>query len=80
VAGYVLTDLEITDPQGFQEHLKLAGPSAQQYEGKVLVGGAAGQTLLNALPNGQLATLDGQTHTFLPEVLASVLVAYCKGD
>jgi uncharacterized protein (DUF1330 family) len=79
MAGYVLMDLEVTDPQGFQEHLKVAGPSVQQYEGKVLVGGAASQTLLNALPNGQLATLDGQTHSILPEILASVLVAYFKG-
>jgi uncharacterized protein (DUF1330 family) len=45
MAGYVLIDLEITDPQGFQEYLKLAGPSVQQYGGKVLVGGADSQTL-----------------------------------
>jgi uncharacterized protein (DUF1330 family) len=45
MAGYVLIDLEITDPQGFQEYLKLAGPSVGQYGGKVLVGGAASQTL-----------------------------------
>ncbi len=45
MAAYVLIDLEITDPQGFQEYLKLAGPTVKQYEGKVIVGGAASQTL-----------------------------------
>jgi uncharacterized protein (DUF1330 family) len=28
--GYILIDLEITDPQGFQEYLKLAGPTVKQ--------------------------------------------------
>ena len=40
MAGYILLDLEITDPEGFQEYLKLAGPTVKQYGGKVLVGGA----------------------------------------
>jgi uncharacterized protein (DUF1330 family) len=45
MAGYVLIDLEIRDPQGFQEYLKLAAPTVKQYGGKVVVGGAASQTL-----------------------------------
>ena len=40
MAGYILLDLVITDPEGFQEYLKLAGPTVKQYGGKVLVGGA----------------------------------------
>jgi len=40
MAGYILMDLEITDPDGFREYIKLAGPSVSQYGGKVLVGGA----------------------------------------
>jgi uncharacterized protein (DUF1330 family) len=35
----------ITDPEGFQEYLKLAGPTVKQYGGKVLVGGAVPQNL-----------------------------------
>ena len=45
MAGYILLDLEITDPEGFQEYLKLAGPTVKQYGGKVLVGGAVPQNL-----------------------------------
>lgn len=45
MAGYILIDLEITDPEGFQEYLKLAGPTVKQYGGKVLIGGAASETL-----------------------------------
>jgi hypothetical protein len=43
--GYILIDLEITDPEGFQEYLELAGPTVKQYGGKVLVGGATSETL-----------------------------------
>jgi uncharacterized protein (DUF1330 family) len=45
MAGYILIDLEITDPAGFQEYLRLAGPTVKQYGGKVLVGGAFSETL-----------------------------------
>jgi uncharacterized protein (DUF1330 family) len=45
MAAYVLIDLEILDPQGFQEYLKLAAPSVKQYGGKAIVGGAQSQTL-----------------------------------
>ena len=34
--GYIMIDLEITDPEGFKEYLKLAGPSQKQYGAKVL--------------------------------------------
>jgi uncharacterized protein (DUF1330 family) len=45
MTAYVLIDLEITDPQGFQEYLKLAAPTVRQYGGKAIVGGATSQTL-----------------------------------
>ena len=45
MAGYILLDLEITDPEGFQEYLKLAGPTVKQYGGRVLVGGAVPENL-----------------------------------
>jgi uncharacterized protein (DUF1330 family) len=45
MAGYIVIDLEITDPEGWQEYLKLAGPSVRQYVGKILVGSKASQTL-----------------------------------
>lgn len=45
MAGYILIDLEITDPAGFQEYLKLAAPTVKQYGGKVIIGGATSETL-----------------------------------
>ena len=45
MAGYILMDLEITDPEGFKEYLRLAAPSVKQYGGKVLAGGATCETL-----------------------------------
>jgi uncharacterized protein (DUF1330 family) len=45
MAGYILIDLDITDPEGFQEYLKLAAPTVKQYGGKVIIGGAAPTTL-----------------------------------
>src|SRR5262249_10052625 len=45
MAGYILIDLEITDPEGFQEYLQLAAPTLKQYGGKVLIGGATSRTL-----------------------------------
>ena len=35
----------ITDAEGFQEYLKLAGPTVKQYGGRVLVGGAVPENL-----------------------------------
>jgi uncharacterized protein (DUF1330 family) len=35
--GYILIDLEITDPEGFQEYVQLAGPSQKLYGAKVLI-------------------------------------------
>ena len=43
--GGIEAVLEITDPEGFQEYLRLAGPTVKQYGGKVLVGGATCETL-----------------------------------
>ena len=39
----------------------------------------AAHTFVEALPNGQLEDLDGQTDTILPVVVAPVLVAYVMG-
>jgi hypothetical protein len=45
MAGYVMIDLEIIDPEGFQEYLKLAGPTVKLYGGKVLIGATKCETL-----------------------------------
>jgi uncharacterized protein (DUF1330 family) len=45
MAGYIMIDLEITDPEGFQEYIKLASPTVQQYGGKVIIGATAPEVL-----------------------------------
>jgi pimeloyl-ACP methyl ester carboxylesterase len=87
--------LEALAPTLAYDHTALLGPDAAvptetaarvRVPTLVIVGGASfpfmgvtAHTLVDALPNGQLATLDGQTHTILPEILAPVLVAYFNG-
>ncbi len=49
MAGYIVIEFEITDPEGFQaqlqEYLQLAGPSLKQYGGKPVAAGVASETL-----------------------------------
>jgi pimeloyl-ACP methyl ester carboxylesterase len=88
--------LEVVAPTLAYDHVALLGPDAAVPVEKaaqvrvpplVMHGGASfpfmgvtAHALVDALPHGQLATLEGQTHTILPEVLAPVLVAYFKGS
>jgi uncharacterized protein (DUF1330 family) len=45
VTAYVIVDIEVTDPQGYEGYRKLAGPAVAAYGGKVLVRGGATCTL-----------------------------------
>ena len=36
--AYIIVDIEITDPAGYEEYKKLAGETVEKYGGKVLVG------------------------------------------
>ena len=50
MAAYVIVDIEVTDPAGYEEYRKLAGPAVAAYGGKFLVRG------------GKTATLEGNWH------------------
>ena len=45
VAAYVIVDIEVTDPQGYEEYRKLAGPAVDEYGGKFLARGGTTSTL-----------------------------------
>ncbi len=45
MAAYFIVELDVTDPKGYREYSKLAGPIIQKFGGKVLV---AGETIENA--------------------------------
>lgn len=39
MAAYFYVELDVTDPAGYREYSKLAGPTIQQFGGKILVAG-----------------------------------------
>ena len=45
MSAYIIVEIEITDPVGYEEYKKLAGPTVEQYGGKYIVRGGACETL-----------------------------------
>jgi uncharacterized protein (DUF1330 family) len=48
--AYVIAQINITDPQKYQEYVKLAGPAAAKYGGRFLVRGGAKTELEGSIP------------------------------
>jgi uncharacterized protein (DUF1330 family) len=45
VAAYVIVEIDIVDPAGYEEYKKLAGATVERYGGKYVVRGGAAETL-----------------------------------
>ena len=45
MAGYVIVEIEVTDPVGFEDYKKLAAETVAKYGGKYIVRGGATETL-----------------------------------
>jgi uncharacterized protein (DUF1330 family) len=45
MAAYVIVDIEITDPAGYEEYKRLAAPTVAAYGGKYIVRGGVVETL-----------------------------------
>ena len=45
MAAYVIVDIEVIDPVGYEEYRRLAGPALSAYGGRFLVRGGATETL-----------------------------------
>jgi uncharacterized protein (DUF1330 family) len=45
MSAYIIVEIEITDPVGYEEYKKLAGPTVEQHGGKYIVRGGACETL-----------------------------------
>ena len=43
--AYIIAQINITDPEKYQEYAKAAGPATQKYGGRFLVRGGAHETL-----------------------------------
>jgi uncharacterized protein (DUF1330 family) len=45
VAAYVIVEIDIVDPVGYEEYKKLAGTTVKKYGGKYIVRGGTAETL-----------------------------------
>jgi uncharacterized protein (DUF1330 family) len=45
MAAYLISEVEITDPAGYEEYRKLAGGSLQKFGGEFIVRGGTSETL-----------------------------------
>jgi len=45
MTAYVIVDIEVTDPQGYQEYVKLAPAAVQLHGGRYLARGGVNETL-----------------------------------
>jgi len=45
MAAYIITDIDVTDPEGYEEYKKRAAPSIAAYGGKFVVRGGKVETL-----------------------------------
>lgn len=45
MSAYVIVDIEVTDPDGYEEYKRLAAPTVAQYGGKYLARGGATEML-----------------------------------
>ncbi len=45
MAAYVIVDIQVTDPAGYEEYKKLAPPAVAAYDGKYVARGGKAETL-----------------------------------
>ena len=45
MTAYVIVDIEVTDPEGYKEYIKVAPPAVALYGGKYIARGGANETL-----------------------------------
>src|ERR1039457_3802044 len=45
MAAYIIVEIEVTDPVGYEEYKKLAGATVEQYGGKYIVRGGKAEKL-----------------------------------
>lgn len=56
--AYIIVDIEITDPETYEEYKKLAPSSISNYEGKYLVRGAKVEVLEGSWTPGRFVILE----------------------
>jgi uncharacterized protein (DUF1330 family) len=56
--GYVIAEVEITDPAGFEEYRKQVAPTIEKYGGRYVVRGGASQLLEGDRPPARLVVIE----------------------
>ena len=58
MAAYVIVDIDVTNPEAYEEYRKLVPPLVEKYGGKYLVRGGASETLERDWTPKRLAVLE----------------------
>ena len=61
MAAYVIVDVNITDPAGYEEYKKLAGLTVGQYGGRYVVRGGESEVLEGSRQPGRVVVLEFPT-------------------
>jgi len=56
--AYIIAQINVTDPQKYQEYAKLAGPAGDKYGGRYLVRGGKKTTLEGNIPYERLVVTE----------------------
>ena len=63
--AYIIAQVDVTDPDRYQEYARLAGPATQKYGGRFLVRGGAKTVLEGRIPGARIVV------TEFPDVAAA---------
>ena len=58
MAAYVIADIEVTDPAGFEEYRQLVGPQVAAYGGKYVVRGGESETVEGDWSPGRIVIIE----------------------
>ena len=61
MSAYIIVEIEITDPVGYEEYKRLAGPTVELYGGKYIVRGGVCETLEGDWKPKRIVILQFQT-------------------
>ncbi len=59
--GYVIVDIDITDPVGYEDYKKLTPATLEAYGGRFVVRGGEVETLEGSWPHGRIVVLEFPT-------------------
>ncbi|MCH2517758.1 MAG: DUF1330 domain-containing protein [Dehalococcoidia bacterium] len=58
MAAYLIADIEVTDPAGFEEYRQLVGPLVDKYGGRYIVRGGPSETVEGDWSPGRIVIIE----------------------